>query len=294
MRIEEQSPAEKASADRKAARIALQAEKNAKKKSPKPAAGSSPAKGKTESGKKKADKPSPALSVGNAQPPTLGIAQELQQAFDHFNRELFEGQLPQCVLTLTRLRKYAGLFAPKRWVNRSQKAKENDMHEIQVDAVVMSARGDKRALSTLVHEMVHLAVEHSGHGPKKAYHCKRWAAAMKELGLQPIAIVKGQQVSGKETGANCTHEIVKGGPFCQSADDLLKSGFVFSWGAIAEPEKVKSDKKKSKAGAKVAHVCPECNNKAWGKSSMVLVCGADKVEMECAERGTEGNDDDAE
>lgn len=279
------SPSEIASEERAHKRRELQEAKNASKAKPKAKA----APKKTEADTKKPAQAPALVSASNSQPATLAIAQELQQAFDFFNREFFEGRLPHCVLTLTRLRKYAGQFAPKRWLSRSAKAKAADCHEIQIDAVVMRERGDKRALSTLLHEMIHLAVEHSGKGPKRAYHCKIWAGIMKEMGLQPVAIVKGQPVPGKETGANCTHEIIKGGPFDKSADELLATGFQFSWGAVAEPEKEKG-KKKSKAGAKVAHECPKCGDKAWGKSSLKLVCGNDGAKMVCEE--AEGHDDD--
>lgn len=281
------SPSQIASEERARKRRELQEAKNASKTKSKGASLAPKAAAEV------AKKPAPAAAaLSNAQPATLAIAAELQQAFDHFNTEFFNKQLPQCVLTLTRLRKYAGMFAPKRWVSRSVKAKEADMHEIQIDAVVMREKGDKRALSTLLHEMIHLAVEHAGHGPKKAYHCKRWAGIMKEMGLQPIAVVKGQPVPGKETGANCTHEIVKGGAFDKAADALLAEGFKFSWGAIAEPEKVKGKGKKSKAGAKVAHECEGCGDKAWGKSSLKLVCGTCKQPMVCEERDADEGDDD--
>jgi len=190
--------------------------------------------------------------------PTLEIANELQEAFDFFNAKLFDDEgkpgLPQCILTLVRLKKAKGYFWPKQWAR--DRAKTGDHHEIGIDPVVAHGRDDKETLSTLVHEMVHLLVEHMGHGPKRAYHCKRWAAAMNAIGLKPYAIVKGVATRDKETGANCSHDIVKGGAFDKAADDLIAKGFKFSWFALTLPKPEK--KKKTKAGAKVAHVCPEC------------------------------------
>lgn len=271
------SPSEIASEERARKRRELQEAKNASKAKPKAKAEPKKPEAGVKKAKPAAERRNQAVSSTSAttapttpasnQPATLAISAELQQAFDFFNRDFFNGELKDCVLTLTRLRKYAGQFAPKRWISRSAKATEANMHEIQLDAVVLREEGDKRALSTLLHEMIHLAVEQSGKGPKRAYHCKMWAGIMKEMGLQPVAVVKKQRVEGKETGAHCTHDIIKGGPFDKAADELLATGFKFSWGAIPEPAKAKKDGKK-KAGAKVAHECPKCGDKAWGKSSL--------------------------
>jgi predicted SprT family Zn-dependent metalloprotease len=228
----------------------------------------------------------------NTMPPTLEIADELQKAFAHFNQALFDNNLPHVVLTLTRLRKYEGLFAPKRWLE--QKGKKADHHEIQLDAVRIREKGAKHALQTLVHEMCHLLVyTHTENAKEKhnPYHCKKWAGAMKAVGLQPVAVVKGVRVEGKETGASCTDDIIPGGEFDKSADALIKEGFHFSWGAVAEPEKVKKQKSK-KAGAKVAHVCPKCEQKAWGKPSLNITCGDCKKPMKAQGGKDDGEDGD--
>lgn len=47
--------------------------------------------------------------------PTLQTAQELQAAFDHFNRLLFEGELPPCLITLQRKANCYGYFSHKRF-----------------------------------------------------------------------------------------------------------------------------------------------------------------------------------
>lgn len=319
------SPAEVASAERAAARKKLQEEKNAKaaekraakKSEPKPAKASAKKKvGVTTqvdgakpkrtaaSRSNQADAPAAAKSVTpsaskgvtstygkNLPPPTTQIASEFQQAFEFFNRDLFDSVLPNCVIVIDRLKKAHGMFCPKRWDQRDGK---RDVHEIRIDTsrLVKEGKGDKDVLGTLVHEMAHLAIEHAGYGPKKAYHCKRWAALMNDLGLKPMAIVKGVPVKDKETGANCTHAIVKGGPFDQTADKFLKEGFSFTWATLTDPPKEKAAKK-SKAGAKVAHECPDCGDKAWGKASLKLVCGGCKVPMLCeqADDADEGDDD---
>ncbi len=207
--------------------------------------------------------------------PTVEIASELQQAFDHFNSTLFNGvELPQVILSLARLKKAAGMFWPKRWVR--DRSKVADKHEIGLDPIFLRGTDDKFGLSVLVHEMVHELIEVRGHAPKKAYHCKRWAEAMNAVGLKPVAIKtdkntkKDVRIEGKETGPRCTHDVVKGGEFDVAAEALIAKGFKFSWAAIPEPEKVKKDKTK-KAGVKVKYTA-DCDTSFWGKGGIIAVC----------------------
>lgn len=48
--------------------------------------------------------------------PTLETYSELQQAYDFFNCELFNGVLPQCLVTLQREKRCQGYFSRKRFV----------------------------------------------------------------------------------------------------------------------------------------------------------------------------------
>ncbi|MGN4955129.1 hypothetical protein ACTG22_21335 [Aeromonas caviae] len=49
--------------------------------------------------------------------PTLQAYDELQRAYDHFNNELFDGVLPDCLITLQREKQTYGYFSPERFVN---------------------------------------------------------------------------------------------------------------------------------------------------------------------------------
>lgn len=279
--IDTRSPAEKAREARALARKAQDVAKKAKKKK-KPAAkkqikpvekklAPSVHSKKTPSAQKpKPSKPSPQPRNTSNITPTVEIASELQAAFDHFNGTLFAGMdLPQCVLSLVRLKKAAGHFWPKQWAR--DRSKTGGFHEIGLDPIVLRDRTDKIGLSTLAHEMVHLLLEVRGEGPKRSYHCKKWATAMKAIGLQPIAVVKGSPVEGKETGANCTHEIVKGGEFEAAAYALLEKGFKFSWSALPVP-KPEPKAKKKKAGVKVKYTCTCCDTSFWGKGGIKATC----------------------
>ena len=54
--------------------------------------------------------------------PTPEAYGELQQAYDHFNRELFEGQLPPCLITLQHKdRRTYGYFSAARFARHDGK-----------------------------------------------------------------------------------------------------------------------------------------------------------------------------
>ena len=47
--------------------------------------------------------------------PTEQAYAELQQAYDVFNTELFDGQLPPCLITMQRKNRTYGYFSGERW-----------------------------------------------------------------------------------------------------------------------------------------------------------------------------------
>ena len=60
--------------------------------------------------------------------PTQETYSELQQAFDFFNENLFQGSLPLCLLTLQRQKNTFGYFALQRFV-RDPTAKAGGLKE---------------------------------------------------------------------------------------------------------------------------------------------------------------------
>ena len=49
--------------------------------------------------------------------PTQQTYDELQRAYDHFNKTLFAGALPHCLVTLQREKRTYGYFSSKRFVH---------------------------------------------------------------------------------------------------------------------------------------------------------------------------------
>jgi SprT-like family len=199
--------------------------------------------------------------------PTREAYGELQQAYDFFNKQLFEGGLPPCLITMQResARVY-GYFSHKRFVRLADGTTATD--EIAMNPLHFGRAGGVEAvLSTLVHEMVHLWQAHHGKPSRSAYHNKQWAAKMKEIGLYPSDT---GEVGGKEVGQKMTHYIVAGGAFAKTTAKLTERGFHLSWvdvGLMAGA--------KPKKPTRVKYTCPDCGANAWGKPELVLFCGGE-------------------
>src|SRR5262245_13930890 len=94
-------------------------------------------------------------------------------AFDDFNRHLFGGLLPRCMLSFSRKsRRVLGFFAPERWEHRGERT-----HEISLNPDLLF-RPIKDVMSTLVHEMAHLWQEELGQPSRGGYHNTEWANKM--------------------------------------------------------------------------------------------------------------------
>lgn len=195
----------------------------------------------------------------------------LHAAFDYFNDEMFDGQLPPAIIVMHRKRGAHGYFHPNQWLLRGEDHDtEEGLHEIALNPETMG-RDAREVLSTLAHEMAHHwdhlfgKVPKSGHGPT-------WAAKMDEIGLTPTST---GEPGGKRTGRKVTHMIVDGGPFDEAYDEFVKV-FPDAVGVFAKTP-VKAEKKKDLS--KVKFSCPCCNANAWAKHTMRIICGECDEEM---------------
>lgn len=218
--------------------------------------------------------------------PTKVTANSFQVAFDTFNRSLFKGTLPQCMITLRTFGKARGYFSPDRFVNISE---VTTVHEIALDPRQFMDRTEVEVLSTLVHEMCHLWQNAHGSPSRGGYHNAEWASKMCEIGLAPS---NTGEVGGKTTGQQMTHYIVEGGPFALAAAKLVASGRApLQWSDIigflmvppdAVPEPLAATVSAAtatrtttttvRAGKRTKFVCPSCLGAVWGKPSILVAC----------------------
>jgi hypothetical protein len=158
---------------------------------------------------------------GNAITPTEYKA--FQQAYDFFNKQLFDKSLPPVLITLQRHAKMSGYFAPDRFTGRNG---DNTTHEQSLNPDGFTGESDEWILSVLVHEMAHEWQQEYGQLPTRGYHDRQWAAKMKEIGLQPTST---GMADGKETGQHMSHLIVKKGPYTLGYAKLKASGVQLNW-----------------------------------------------------------------
>lgn len=202
--------------------------------------------------------------------PTNDTYKTLTVAYDFFNKELFSGKLPNCMITMQRKSKARGYFSPERFETR--KKETFAVHEIALNPSHFKDRSDEDIISTLVHEMTHLWQEEFGqHNPRRNYHNMEWAEKMAEHGLTPSNT--GEE-GGRKTGQSMTHFIAKDGKYSELIKKFFQTNSPLNY----------QDKPLitlgGKAGkSKTKYTCPKCATNAWGKPNLLITCGLDKAEF---------------
>lgn len=219
--------------------------------------------------------------------PTHEAYAELQQAYDFFNAQLFNGELPPCLITLQRKgKKVMGYYSATRFAHRTETERHTD--EIAMNPLHFKTMNVVEVLQTLVHEMCHLWQFHCGTPSRKSYHNKEWAAKMEAIGLMPSST---GQPGGNKVGQSMGDYVIAGGAFEHAATQLISQGFRLSWydraADIPEPTPPgegdgdgadgdgEAEEPATPSGKRVKFTCPKCNANAWGKGSLKLVCGTD-------------------
>lgn len=209
--------------------------------------------------------------------PTQEQYTSYDNAFDHFNRELFAGNLPSVHLTFSRKARVKGFYAPNRWKNS-----ESTIHEISLNPDVME-RPLSEIMSTLVHEMVHLWQQEFGKPPSKGYHDKQWANKMEAIGLMPS---HDGLPSGRRTGVSVTHYIILGGAFEQALAKMPES-CQLPWLANSPQTNKKTTHPRTD---KIKYTCQSCQSNVWGKSGLHILCAkCNRTYQEFGKEVTGGN-----
>ncbi len=138
--------------------------------------------------------------------PTAQAYAELQHAFDHFNGRLFDGQLPQCLLTLQREKKTCGYFSAQRFGDQAGQR----VDEIALNPAYFAVEPLQEIMQTIVHEMVHLWQFHFGKPGRGRYHNDEWADKMQAIGLMPSST---GAPGGRRTGDHMGDYMIAGGLF---------------------------------------------------------------------------------
>lgn len=207
----------------------------------------------------------------------------LDEAYNFFNKKLFNNELPNCMIVLQRKGKNnLGYFRPERFLDREQvelhkekKLKKDQItriDELSLNPDNFIGYSDTAILSTLAHEMAHVwQYRCTEKYPRNGYHDKVWGKKMEEIGLMPSNTGKE---GGKRTGQQMHHYIVENGKFEVSALSFLKSNKI----KLTSFPLVKDSKSQSKN--KTKYSCPSCEQNAWAKPGANIQCGDCDERME--------------
>ena len=207
--------------------------------------------------------------IGEDYKPTKGQFTAYQGAFDWFNRELFNGELPQCLLNFSRKAGAGGFFARNQWGKRLEVSERGaaaaQLHEITLNPDLLH-KGPEWVFSVLVHEMAHLQRFITGKPSRPGYHDAQWADMMLAVGLHPVSYDN----PGRMTGQKVSHEIVAGG-FYQAAFKAMPSEYLLPLSALGFGGG-KAAKPKRESQQKVKYTCPGCEANIWGKGGLNVTC----------------------
>lgn len=235
------------------------------------------------------------MNQGN---PTLQAYAEMQYAFDYYNEQLFDGKLPQCLITFQRERRTHGFFCGQRFVNRND---HSTTDEIAMNPTFFGITPLSEIMQTLVHEMTHAWQHHFGNPGRGNYHNREWGEKMESLGLMPSRTGKE---GGAKTGGYMLEYAIAGGKFSQVTQALLSSGFQVSWldryppvipADVADDEVGEADPAPAAAQAeeitasagykqllippspprksnRVRYRCPTCQSQVWGQPDLKIMC----------------------
>jgi predicted SprT family Zn-dependent metalloprotease len=195
----------------------------------------------------------------------------LQDAFDHFNRELFDDTLPDVFITYQRRAHSRGYFSPDRFSARGGKF---GRHELALNPDGFVDRTDEQICSTLAHEMAHVWQQAHGSPGAGRYHNKEWAAKMKSIGLMPSST---GMVGGKQTGYQVSHYIIPDGAFAASFERLATTG----WQLNLQSALIEGPK--GGRNSKTKFTCVDCGQNAWGKPDLAIICEPCGVKMKSAD-----------
>ena len=240
--------------------------------------------------------------------PSLTLYTAMQLAFDHFNKRLFGGRLPHCLLTLRSATRVYGYHHAGRFISPDGKV----LDELGMHPGFFTLQPIESVMSTLVHEMAHHWQNHAGTPSPSNPHNLEWAEKMISLGLHPSHT---GLPGGRKTGRSMSDYILPEGPFLPVCRELLANGFSLPWldrHAPAKPElQVAHQRALEAAGVKIDMTpapievlpnevagkpsvwspppkkpptrfkfsCPKCETKAWAAVDAQILCGLCEVRL---------------
>ena len=197
--------------------------------------------------------------------PTEQQFKQFQNLYNHFNKRLFDNDLPACILLLsTSVKKVAGHFTSQRWEDRAG----NTTYEITMNPYFMSEAEDLEICKKLAEVMVLLWQYEYGTPSRKDYYNKEWANKMESIGLIPSHTGKE---GGKRTGQNMDSYHHPKELFIKAAKKISEKWLFPFRLTEAQWERLSVSRKKAKKKLKTTYRC-SCGDTFWGKSDLKARC----------------------
>ena len=184
----------------------------------------------------------------------------LGDLFYHYNEELFNGLLSDCMISINNHIKHTSFFKTLNWRNT---VNETDplIHEITLNPKLLGT-DDINWHMELVHLMVHLWQHENGNPTRNGYHNRQWAKKMEEIGLMPSS---NGMCGGNKTGQEISQYSIPKGLFIESYNNCQEK-------LIKYVTNVFSDETTSKWKSQIKFTCTCCGDNAWGKPGLKLLC----------------------
>lgn len=216
---------------------------------------------------------------------------------EHFNRNLFDGDLRCPLLTLKRGSRSLANFVASQWRSPDGEATA----EIRLDPALFAQHTWLRLMQCIAEQLCHHWQHVHGSPSRPGYHNKEWADKLESIGLMPSSTgVPG----GRRTGQIMSSYPIVGGRFLAACEQLaageLQLPLTGTWTEYPEPDasaplnlargvanrllspvgsasssvdaKVAIEKRERKRKQK--YVCPRCGVSVWGRSGLQLDCRA--------------------
>ena len=200
----------------------------------------------------------------------------LDDLYKFYNEAIFEGNLAECIVNMSRHGGAYGFFAANRW--RSGQGDKQIVHEISINPDYMN-RTDKEWHSTLVHEMCHLYcrennIKEVSRGGK--YHNKRFKEVAEAHGLTCVPC--GQYGWNTTPGDNLVeYALNKGWNEILLGRNTLPPAMRTGATGTAQPGAATPGGKRPSSTRKV--VCPVCGQSVRATKKVNIICGVCMVPM---------------
>jgi len=214
--------------------------------------------------------------------PTSKFYGLFQMIFDYYNEALFDGELKDCIITITRKHNVFGHYTFKQFYS----VKEQETDELAINPTMIAQFPLLEVCQTIVHEMCHGWQFHFGKPSVRTYHNKEWSEKMISVGLMPS---HNGKPGGKAVGQKMMDYPIENGSFMLATEELMNSNVfenLFLEVNDAFIENIDPDKPlfeqvhhlhlqyvqdKPKNPKKLFKYSCSCSN-VWGKPDLELCC----------------------